>query len=87
MTEDHYVPFDFGTWRSPAGMDCPRHGLQDGGLVIQVSPRRNGGEVITRRYCGVCVLTALDAASTNQIVNLPYSRNQGAARSDRAHHG
>lgn len=56
-----YIPFDLGTWQSDAGRECPRHGRQHGGLAIAVSPRP--GETITRQYCGLCVLQALERAT------------------------
>lgn len=56
-----YYPFDFGSWKSGEGRECPRHGQQYGGLLIVVSPRP--GETITRQYCGMCVLQLLDSAT------------------------
>ena len=52
-----YIPFDIGNWKSGEGRECPRHGKQFGGPALQVSPRP--GEVITRNYCGLCLLTVL----------------------------
>jgi hypothetical protein len=63
-TKPKHLPIDFGPWTG-ARWNCPRHGFQDGGLAIQVRPRRDGGDVITRRYCAVCVLAALDASCSN----------------------
>jgi hypothetical protein len=59
---DDYFPFVIGPWRGE--LDCPRHGMQDGGLVVQIRPRR-GGKVITRRYCGSCVLVVLGNATAD----------------------
>lgn len=56
-----YFPFDFGAWRSTDPMTCPRHGPQYGGPMVRVTPQE-GGPVTTRRYCGLCVIDALDAA-------------------------
>ena len=54
-----YIPFDFGSWKQHAGMSCARHGKQDGGLAISVRSHR-ADEPYIRRYCGLCVLDALD---------------------------
>jgi hypothetical protein len=61
MTDDYY-PFDFGAWKSKEGLNCPKHGLQQGGLAIAVTPYRDRPP-ITRKYCGLCVLEALDACA------------------------
>lgn len=60
MTDD-YFPFDLGTWqaRDKPGLECPRHGPQDGGLVLRVVPRR-GETPIVRKFCGLCVIDALE---------------------------
>jgi hypothetical protein len=57
---DDYIPFDFGSWKSGAGRECSRHGRQYGGPSFAISPRP--GEIIIRRYCGLCLLDALDRA-------------------------
>jgi hypothetical protein len=60
---EHYIPFDFGAWstKTPADkpMICSKHGAQEGGFLISVTPRR-GQSTFRRKYCGMCVLEALD---------------------------
>lgn len=57
---DDYIAFDFGSWTArTTPLVCPRHGRQDGGLSISVTPRR-GETPIVRKCCGLCVLDALD---------------------------
>jgi hypothetical protein len=55
-----YFPFDLGSWASTSGRQCPKHGLQQGGLAISVTPHR-GAPAVIRNYCGLCVIEALDA--------------------------
>jgi hypothetical protein len=60
--DDSYFPFDFGAWSASEDappMICSRHGLQEGGLLIKITPRR-GQPAISRKFCGLCVLDTLD---------------------------
>lgn len=61
MTEDEdFDPFDFGAWRARGTpLVCPRHGPQEGGLVLRVIPKK-GDEPIVRKYCALCVVDLLD---------------------------
>ncbi len=58
-----YIPFDFGSWRAPAGktVHCKVHGEQHGGMAIEYTPAP-GAPSIRCEYCGACVIAALDAA-------------------------
>jgi hypothetical protein len=62
---DDYFPFDFGSWKAPKPMICPRHGPQDGGLLVSVTAKR-GEAPIVRKCCGLCVIDALDRISALQ---------------------
>jgi hypothetical protein len=42
-------------------MDCPVHGKQLGGLLLKVQPTPEA-EAVMRKYCGMCVMAALDDA-------------------------
>lgn len=61
---NEYIPFDFGSWRQLNGLDCPQHGQQDGGPVFRIQQYKGGTEV-SRRYCGFCLLAALDKVCTH----------------------
>lgn len=61
MADEYYIPIDFGTWRTKSGqtITCPRHGVQAGGLAVQVT-YVSGGSKIRRDYCSMCIIEALD---------------------------
>ena len=59
-----YIPFDFGTWRQIDGLDCFRHGMQDGGPVFNIQPHVDEKATV-RRYCGLCIMEALDRVCTH----------------------
>jgi hypothetical protein len=55
QTPSTYLPFDFGSWSSKEGLECPTHGLQRGGILLQFTAHPNK-EPVNYQYCGACVI-------------------------------